>query len=388
MRLLKTILFFLVITGLLLAEPPGAGSAIVTGTSPSNPPITCKKTSYIIARGKALPVHIVDVDLNSPDFIVSVGMPAGGLGSLEPLSTIARNNGATAAINGGYFNPGGFRLPTDMVIKDGRIITKGSRDYACFGVTSSGRVFIDSFQPSIVFTICRDFRQYTVEAVNHPCGVGIVYYDRKYGTSTKTNKTSREIVVEKVGSKEVIKTIQPGSSEIPENGYVLSFQGVTSFIIKDLKAGDEVSVGFYYPEAYRDVKDLLAAGPMLIKDGRPVKIDLTFYQKSLAKRHPRSALGLTRNNHLLLVAVDGRGKYGAGLTFKELQSLMLRLGARQAISLDGGSSTTLYYQGQVINSPANGKETKIANAVLILPRPLPVLPGSITPLNAPGLERP
>jgi len=75
------------------------------------------------------------------------------------------------------------------------------------------------------------------------------------------------------------------------------------------------------------------------------------------ERNPRTAAGIARRGRLLiLVAVDGREYHNAGMTLRELGNLMLALGARDAINLDGGGSTTLVYA-----DPDSAGRLRIAN---------------------------
>jgi hypothetical protein len=95
--------------------------------------------------------------------------------------------------------------------------------------------------------------------------------------------------------------------------------------------------------------DLLQAGPLLVRDGVPV-FDRDadhegfragahqFDSDITAERHPRAALGIT-DGRLLAVACDGRGRADAGLTLEELGDVLVALGARHALNLDGGGST-------------------------------------------------
>ena len=89
-------------------------------------------------------------------------------------------------------------------------------------------------------------------------------------------------------------------------------------------------------------------------------------------RHPRTALGLTRNNHLLMVIVDGRTKIAAGMTMVELQKLMKVFKAEDAINMDGGGSSTLWCKGEpkdgVVNHPSGGSQRPVANAIAVIVR--------------------
>ena len=80
---------------------------------------------------------------------------------------------------------------------------------------------------------------------------------------------------------------------------------------------------------------------------------------------PRTALGYNEDT-LYLVVADGRQpKYSTGLTLYELASILIDLGATEAINLDGGSSSTFVVNNQVVNKPSGQKEREVLNAVFI-----------------------
>ncbi len=94
-------------------------------------------------------------------------------------------------------------------------------------------------------------------------------------------------------------------------------------------------------------------------------------------RHPRTAVGIaSEGRRLLLVTVDGRQKpYSDGMTLRELASLMLALGARDAINLDGGGSTAMVVKSPstreltVVNKPSDATgERAVGNALAIVQR--------------------
>jgi phosphodiester glycosidase len=134
--------------------------------------------------------------------------------------------------------------------------------------------------------------------------------------------------------------------------------------------GGEVRIGrrTYLPRAPRG--DLLQAGPLLVHDCEPVMRDGDdsegfsaasgqFDSDITAGRHPRAALGVG-NGVLLTVVCDGRSTDDAGLSLGELADLMASLGAREAINLDGGGSTSLVCDGRLLNRPREQDGTEIA----------------------------
>jgi exopolysaccharide biosynthesis protein len=105
--------------------------------------------------------------------------------------------------------------------------------------------------------------------------------------------------------------------------------------------------------------DLVQAGPLLVRDGRAVEGDAEgfsagaaqFDSDITAERHPRAALGIS-DDELLAVCCDGRRSgVDAGLELGELGRLLISFGARDAINLDGGGSTTLVHRGHLLNRP-------------------------------------
>ncbi|WMJ79468.1 phosphodiester glycosidase family protein [Clostridium sp. MB40-C1] len=68
---------------------------------------------------------------------------------------------------------------------------------------------------------------------------------------------------------------------------------------------------------------------------------------------PRTAIGQRRDGSIMLLVIDGRQPGSLGATYREVQDLMYENGAFNAANLDGGSSSTLYYEGSVINNPCD-----------------------------------
>jgi len=120
-----------------------------------------------------------------------------------------------------------------------------------------------------------------------------------------------------------------------------------------------------------DDQTLLSSGPLLILDGDTRSFNNDPFNQN---RHPRTAVGVTENNHLLLVTVDGRSSEAHGMSIPELAELMESLGARSALNLDGGGSTAMWLQDYgVVSFPSdNGQfdhsgERGVANALLLIP---------------------
>lgn len=97
-------------------------------------------------------------------------------------------------------------------------------------------------------------------------------------------------------------------------------------------------------------------GPGLIEDG---EISVTADEevgKAMAS-NPRTAIGMISANHYVFVVSDGRTSESEGLSLSELAEFMQSLGVTEAYNLDGGGSSTMYYQGTVINKPTTDGRT-------------------------------
>ncbi len=318
------------------------------------------------SQGRPIMIKVIKADLKDTRVEPRIVMAEGGLGKTQNLSAMAQDNLALAGINGGYFSTSQRAIPTDTFILDGRIVSKGMRNPVAFGLMENNEAFIDVLAPVTVLTVAKNFTQYSIEAINHETGIGVIMYTPDYGTQTGTSKTSVEYTIKPENGKNIVQAVYHGNAPIPADGYVLSFQGTTGNLA-DLAIGDVVSVETYYPSGYENIKAMLGCGPHLIRDGQIQKADLTFLQPNLGQAQPRSAIGITADKHLLLVAVDGRKAGGSvGMKFDELAALLKELGAKDAMALDGGGSTTLYAGNQVVNSPSGGSERKIANAILVI----------------------
>ncbi|MCY6369654.1 phosphodiester glycosidase family protein [Clostridium ganghwense] len=68
---------------------------------------------------------------------------------------------------------------------------------------------------------------------------------------------------------------------------------------------------------------------------------------------PRTAIGQKKDGSILLLVIDGRQPSSIGATYREVQDIMYEYGAYTAANLDGGSSSTMYYEGEVINNPCD-----------------------------------
>ncbi len=101
---------------------------------------------------------------------------------------------------------------------------------------------------------------------------------------------------------------------------------------------------------------VLSFGPGLVIDGQ-VAVDSNDEVGKAMASNPRTAIGYISDNHYVLVVADGRTSESTGLSLLQLANFMTSLGVTQAYNLDGGGSSTMYYNGQVVNNPTTNGST-------------------------------
>ena len=101
------------------------------------------------------------------------------------------------------------------------------------------------------------------------------------------------------------------------------------------------------------VVNLLAFGPALVENGE-IAVDTNTEVGQAMASNPRTAIGIIDENHYIIVVSDGRTSESEGLSLYQLAEVMKSYGAKTAYNLDGGGSSTLYFNGQVINKPTTG----------------------------------
>lgn len=106
--------------------------------------------------------------------------------------------------------------------------------------------------------------------------------------------------------------------------------------------------------------DILGGGPLLIRDA---KIHVAwesevFFGTSIPNVHPRTAAGMTADNELILLVVDGRQSASRGVDLYELARILEDLGCVDALNLDGGGSSTMIVNGVLLNRPAGGSSLR------------------------------
>ena len=98
-------------------------------------------------------------------------------------------------------------------------------------------------------------------------------------------------------------------------------------------------------------------GPSLVENSS-VTVGVNDEVGKAMASNPRTAIGMIDTNHFVFVVSDGRTSDSSGLSLYELAQFMKGLGVKTAYNLDGGGSSTMYFNGNVINNPTSGRSIK------------------------------
>ncbi|MCR5088048.1 MAG: phosphodiester glycosidase family protein [Oscillospiraceae bacterium] len=158
-----------------------------------------------------------------------------------------------------------------------------------------------------------------------------------------------------------------GSGGLPEGLTIVGgeiYDWVDSGACAAFDGNNVLHVGYYSRETAVEmgIRDCVSFGPALVIDGVGEYGD---YMESGI--NPRTAIGQRTDGAVLMLCIDGRQLHSIGASFGDIRDVMLDFGAVNACSLDGGSSTVMYLDGQYLNSPssASGTSRYLPNAFLI-----------------------
>lgn len=311
-----------------------------------------------------LNAHLITVDLNHPQVQLSLGLARDQVNKAETVHGIARRSGAVAAINGSFFQFGASGpQAVGITMVDGQVISDSRHRRTAVGFTPDNRVVIGVPRVATIVSFPEAGRTVRLDGVNHARGHHqTVLYTKHFGPYTRTNEWGREMVIR---NGRIVR-YSYGNTLIPADGAVLSFHGADAGIAQKFPVGSRVEIEHLKTGEWRDVETIVTAGPMLLQKGK-VELSLSRdrFRYDVLRPAARSAIGVTHNNKLLLLTVNPV-KEGGGITYTKLATVLRRLGAVEAIGLDGGGSSTLYVSGKVINKGPFSHLRPVSNALLVL----------------------
>lgn len=300
------------------------------------------------------------------------------LPGLETTSSIARRSGAIAAINGDFALAGG--RPVHAFAKAGRLVQTAQTAGRNVAVESRANLpKLGSAKVAVTLDVPDAGLLAPVTVVNSgPSGrEGVALRTTQGGSiapvpgnscAARVQQTRSPFLDDAGRTTQVysVSEVRCGSSPMTGTGDVLTapLDGTYAPLIEGLAVGEQVEVSYTF--GWQDVLESLGGNPTLLEGGA-MTADVNGTDE-FSKRNPRTAVGYRPDGTVLLVTVDGRGADASvGMSLRELADLFVRLGASDALNLDGGGSTTMVIGGELQNRPSDGPERAVSSALILIP---------------------
>ena len=315
-----------------------------------------KMTKYY--DGRPVKINVVEVNPElAKDYTPTPALASDTLSNKSTITSIAKNTNSIIALNGTYFKPQtGVPLGTLMINE--KLYTGPIYDRVAMGIFDDG---YDIARVQLNASFGTGKNTVKVDNVNQPrmLSTYVLAYTPDWGNlAAPTPKYGLQIAV----SDNKITQISTSRLNIPKDGYVIA--GPSS-ILGEFKVGDRVKLDLNTIPEWKNVKHIISGGPYLVKNNE-VFVDMTAQKLgAIGGKNPRSAIGYTADNHLILVAVDGREGSSVGLTLMQLANFMKSAGCVNAMNLDGGGSTVMYVNGKVVNNPQVKGGIALSNAIVL-----------------------
>lgn len=298
-------------------------------------------TAYSSSTVNRARVNAITVNINSPAIKPVILQANSQINSTQPLSVMASNAGAVAAINGTYFEAyNGVPVPWGAIIKDGKVIHAGGG--AVFGITKDNKFLVDNLK--------FDFESYAdgklanvVWRVNHPSteADAITAFTPEYKNVTVPSGGKAVVV-----NNGVITNFSTTNCSVPSNGLVIVFNpAAVEFMYDRYAVGmtcelkTTITPKHTTAAQWSNVNVGLGAGPSLIINGQITADGASegFTEaKIITNKAGRSFIGATAENKIVMGNISSA-------TLKEAATICQSLGLVNAMCLDGGGSISLYY---------------------------------------------
>nr|MDZ8170106.1 phosphodiester glycosidase family protein [Nostoc sp. CmiSLP01]MDZ8286684.1 phosphodiester glycosidase family protein [Nostoc sp. ChiSLP01] len=270
-----------------------------------------------------------------------------------PLIQTAQRYLAVAGINGGYFNRNN-KLPLGAIRRDGQWLSGPILNRGAIAWNNSGQFYFGRLTLEETAIAANNQRLPILFLNSGYVQSGIARYTSAWG-ATYTPLTDNEIIL--VVQKDQITNQLPGGKvgeqaiPIPQDGYLLTLRANATANASQLPVGTTLSISSTPTAAdFNRYPHIIGAGPLLIQN-RQIVLDAKaekFSNAFIAEKAIRSGICTTPTGTLMITAVHNRvGGYGP--TLAEHAQLLQQMGCANALNLDGGSSTSLYLGGQLLD---------------------------------------
>ena len=317
----------------------------------------------------------------------------------ERVSAMARRVQAVAGVNGGFFAPSGD--PVGVLAIDGELLSEPVDGRSALLLSPLERPLIAPVRYRGRITV--NGRSREIDGIDRTRGLipacggrgGDVPTIRPNALLTCTDSSELVVLSPRYGARPpaeggveaivrdgmVTRVRPPGVGGVPREGVLLTGTGDAARFLRNTalpRSRADVRQNLVVGGRPVDLEGLtvVGGGPRILSAGRvavaaraegfaPVQ---SFLQSFVAGRQPRTLAGVRADGTLLLVTVDGRAPgWSAGMTLPESARLMRSLGARDALNLDGGGSSTMTVRGEVVNRPSDRIERRVSDGLFVMP---------------------
>jgi exopolysaccharide biosynthesis protein len=352
-----------------------------------NPPVPGISYTNIHVADIPWSIHVVQLDRANPAFqLLSIHARAKAIGldtlTGQTAALKSPSNTVFAAINADYYQRDMAHqgAPRGLQVSGGELLSAPSGG-AAFWIDATGQPHTQEIASKFEITFA--------DGARSPFGLNgdrredlPELYTPAAGASTGS-KNGTELILERAGNgpwlplrlgktyqARIREVRQTGDSPIAPDAMVLSLSAAFARKNGEHHPGEILQISTASEPMLRGVRAAIGGGPVLLHNGEKIKStapDSESYKvTSMFERHPRSAIGWNDASYFL-VEVDGRQRdLSVGMTLDELAKFLLKLGCREAMNFDGGGSATLWFDGQVRNSPCDQEEREIANCLAIV----------------------
>ncbi len=274
------------------------------------------------------------------------------------IRNIARGENSIVAINGGYFKPQ-TGVPLGTLVINKNVLTGSVYNRVALGINSDNTFSMD--KSNIDITIKTKKFEIKADNINQPrmLSTYTLIYTGKWGKMTPPAPKYGMSIAIKDGK---IVNHNYGSIEIPTNGFAVVGPKQK---LEPLLAAKNIEMNINFAQAFEQSEHIIGGGPYLVKNGQ-MYVDIKEQRfGAINGKNPRTAIGYTENNELIIVTADGREENSVGMTLWEISKLMKDLGCKYAMNLDGGGSSVMYVNGKITNTPAYKEGIAISNAIVV-----------------------
>jgi len=371
-----------VLIGALLAVIAVAfASPALAVTQVLMPNVSYTRTVQFTAHGPVV-LHVITAPRPGGLYQLKPLLSNGSIVGTERVTSMQKDVSdlaTVAGVNGDLFNFSDGH-PSGMLMQGGVLQSPPYRFRSSIGISSSGGL---SVARVAFFGYWQGLGQRRpLTGLNQPPrGDGTSLFTPAWGPSTPKLAGAVEAVIrpfpaavpgQDLSGAVTVQTIGGGGTPIPRDGAVLVAHGSqaaklqaeapppTNVVARLILSPDWPSTG---------ITDALGGGPVIVRNGKAVwTAGEDFLPTQLGPRNPRTAVGQRRDGKIVLLVTDGRRRgYSVGMTNWELAQAMVRLGVVTGSALDAGGSTTMAFDGKLLNRPSDpGGERSVAESLSVL----------------------